>query len=165
MLGSYKGLHVLLDAYAQLFDPPPLVLIGPRASDTPTDLPAGVTLSSDWPHVAVLHAWRRSLLGLVPSVWPEPCPTVALEAMSAGRAVIASEVGGLPDLVIDGETGLLVTPGDPSALRDAIQRLLRNRDLLERMGQAGRLRAREFQASSVVGRIEAVYQQVEARAC
>ena len=63
--------------------------------------------------------------------------------MAAGRPVVASAVGGLKDLVVDGETGLLVPPGDVQALREALRRLLDDRGLRERLGQAARERARE----------------------
>jgi colanic acid/amylovoran biosynthesis glycosyltransferase len=63
---------------------------------------------------------------------------VCAEAMAHGRPVVASAVGGLLDLVIDGETGLLVQPGDPAALRAAINRLLAERELRRRLGTAAR---------------------------
>jgi glycosyltransferase involved in cell wall biosynthesis len=67
---------------------------------------------------------------------------VAAEAMAHGRPVVASAVGGLLDLVVHDETGLLVPPGDVDALRAALERLLRDRELRRRMGEAGRARAR-----------------------
>jgi glycosyltransferase involved in cell wall biosynthesis len=66
---------------------------------------------------------------------------VCLEAMAHGRPVVASAVGGLRDLVVDGETGFLVPPRDRAALRAALQRLLADRDLRVRLGAAGRERA------------------------
>ena len=66
---------------------------------------------------------------------------VCLEAMSHGRPVVASAVGGLRDLVVDGETGLLVPPRDPAALRAALERLLGDAELRRRLGAAGRDRA------------------------
>jgi glycosyltransferase involved in cell wall biosynthesis len=65
------------------------------------------------------------------------------EAMAHGRPVVASAVGGLRELVVDGETGLLVPPGDPKALREALDRLLADRDLRRRLGEAGRRRVAE----------------------
>jgi glycosyltransferase involved in cell wall biosynthesis len=64
------------------------------------------------------------------------------EAMSHGRAVVASDVGGLRDLVIDGETGLLVPPRDIPALRSALERLLADRELRRRLGANARERVR-----------------------
>jgi glycosyltransferase involved in cell wall biosynthesis len=75
-----------------------------------------------------------------------------LEAMAYGKPVVASDVGGLRDLVVDGETGLLVPARDPAALRAALERLLGDRDLRQRLGAAGRERARErFSWERVVG--------------
>src|SRR6185503_836407 len=65
------------------------------------------------------------------------------EAMAHGRAVVAGDVGGLRDLVVDGETGLLVPPGDVAALRAALERLLADRELRRRLGAAARARAAE----------------------
>jgi glycosyltransferase involved in cell wall biosynthesis len=67
-------------------------------------------------------------------------PVACAEAMAHGRAVVATAVGGLPDMVLDGETGLLVPPGDTGALRAAIDRLLADADLRRRLGAAGRER-------------------------
>ena len=66
-----------------------------------------------------------------------------LEAMAHARPVVASDVGGLRDLVLDGETGLLVPPRDPAALRAALERLLADAGLRRRLGDAGRARALE----------------------
>jgi glycosyltransferase involved in cell wall biosynthesis len=66
-----------------------------------------------------------------------------LEAMAYGKPVVASAVGGLRDLVVEGETGLLVPPRDPDALRAALERLLGDRDLRLHLGAAARERARE----------------------
>jgi glycosyltransferase involved in cell wall biosynthesis len=97
---------------------------------------------------------------VVPSVWPEPFGQVALEAMACGRAVIASNIGGLRDVVVDGETGVMVPPGDITALREALRMLMSDPARRARMGEAGRRRARAFFASTVVRRIEQVYTQV-----
>jgi glycosyltransferase involved in cell wall biosynthesis len=162
-LGRLKGVDVLLRAYAGLTNAPPLVLIGyptPYWSIASADCPANVFVFENWPHYAVMEAWRRSMMGLVPSVWPEPFGLVVLEAMTAGRPVIASRIGGLIDLVADDETGLLVQPGDPAALREAIERLVADPDLRSRMGQAAQLRFSEFQLSALVPRFERVYEEL-----
>jgi glycosyltransferase involved in cell wall biosynthesis len=85
-------------------------------------------------------------------------PLVVLEAMAAGVPVVASAVGGIPDQVVEGETGLLVEPGDPSALAAALATVLRDESLRRRLGANGRGRAeREFGYEAFVARIEAVY--------
>lgn len=158
-----KGVHVLLEAYAGLENPPPLVMIGYDTGEIPLragDLPPNVHIFKNWHHDAVMHAWKRSIAGLVPSIWAEPCATVVFEAMATGRPVIASRIGGLPDNVEDGVNGLLVPPEDPVALRQAISRLLADPALRTRLGEAGRQRFPAFQAGSVVGRIEQVYRDL-----
>jgi glycosyltransferase involved in cell wall biosynthesis len=71
-------------------------------------------------------AYRRSRLVVVPSVWPEPFGLVGIEAMAHGRPVIGTATGGIPEWLVDDETGLLVPPGDAAALAGAIEALLEN---------------------------------------
>ncbi|MFH1023616.1 MAG: glycosyltransferase [Planctomycetota bacterium] len=98
---------------------------------------------------------------LVSSSLSEGCSNVILEAMAAGKPVIATEVGGNPELVTPGETGLLVPPEDPAALADAILRLLRNPGECRRMGEAGRLRVEEhFTMDRMVSETAALYERL-----
>lgn len=159
-LRRQKGLHVVLEAYERLARRPPLVLIGRPCPDTPEHLPDGVRLLTNWPHTAVMRAWQRAMLGLAPSIWPEPCATVVLEAMYCGKAMVVSDVGGNPDMVVHGQTGLLVPAQNAVALAAAIQQLIDDPALRERMGQAAREMVRGFQAGSVIPRIEAIYQRL-----
>jgi glycosyltransferase involved in cell wall biosynthesis len=155
-----KGADTMVDAYAGLDRPPPLVLIGRRCPDTPAELPPNVLIFGPWPHAAIMHAWRRCLFGIVPSVGPESCPTVIMEAMASGKPVVASDIGGIPDLVDHGETGLLVPPGDVGALRDALQGLLIKGELISRMGLASLARVEHLKAAAVAPKIEQVYESV-----
>ncbi len=156
-----KGVEVLLNAYASTVTPVPLVLIGRLGSDISPQFPPGVIpFVQGWPHAAVMSAWGRATLALAPSIWPDPCPTVAMEAMAMARPLIASRIGGLSDIVADGETGLLVPPGDAAALRAAIQHLLADPARRHRMGSAAQQRLVQFQAHTVVPRIEQVYREL-----
>jgi glycosyltransferase involved in cell wall biosynthesis len=153
-----KGIDVLFDAYSGLVDAPPLVLIGRRLPQSPQRIPDGVTILESLPHSTVMQAWKRSSFGTVPSTCLDASPTVTLEAMASGRPVIGSRIGGIPDQIIDGETGFLVPPGDVVALRAAMSRLIADPLLRRRMGEAAKKRVREFQASTIVSKIEAIYQ-------
>jgi glycosyltransferase involved in cell wall biosynthesis len=159
-LSRHKGIHVLLEAYRQVDGAPPLVLIGRRTVDVPGDVPPKVIVLGDLPHEAVMSAWRRSAVGFVPSLLPEACPTVAIEAMACGVPVVASRIGGLPELVVDGQTGLLVEPGDVRGLSVAMLRLLERSAERAEMSKAATRRAPEFMAARVIDRLEAVYAEV-----
>jgi glycosyltransferase involved in cell wall biosynthesis len=74
----------------------------------------------------------------------EAFPISILEAMAAGLAVVATDVGGVAEAVVHGETGLLVPPGDPHALAEALDLLLRDPDLRRRLGSSGRARAQRL---------------------
>ncbi|MBZ5686415.1 MAG: glycosyltransferase family 4 protein [Acidobacteriia bacterium] len=155
-----KGADTLLEAHAQLNNQIPLVLIGQPAAGFVERFPPNVWHMGRWPHDAIMGAWSRCTIALIPSICPDACPTVAMEAMSMGRPIIASRIGGLTDIILDDKTGLLVPPGDPQALREAIQCLLDDPERRECMKMTARQRVVEFQAKSVVPRIEQVYHEV-----
>jgi glycosyltransferase involved in cell wall biosynthesis len=152
-----KGAALLADAYSRLVDPPPLVFLGRRLVDGLAERP-GVTALGPWPHALAMEAVRRSELVAVPSIWPEPFGLVALEAAAAGKPVVAAAIGGLRDIVVDGETGLLVEPGDGDLLRAALQRLIADPALGRRLGEAAAVRVDAFGAGSVVPRFERAYE-------
>jgi glycosyltransferase involved in cell wall biosynthesis len=85
----------------------------------------------------------------------------ALEAMAAGLPVVASSVGGLPELVEDGRTGYVVPPADPATLAARLRHLVRHADLREAMGAAGRVRVRQhFSPQRMAAEIAAVYDRL-----
>ena len=101
---------------------------------------------------------ESALAVAVPSTWPENCPLIVLEAMAAGRAVVLSDVGGLPELARDGQEGLLVPAGDVRALRDALLTLQADHQFARRLGRAGRERAVvEFNPERHLVRILGIY--------
>jgi len=91
----------------------------------------------------------------------ESSPNAVLEAMAAARPVVATRVGGVPDLVEDGATGFLVPPGAPAAMSQRILDLLRSSELRHAFGTAGRARVeREFTTQQVKQRLEALYDRL-----
>jgi glycosyltransferase involved in cell wall biosynthesis len=82
---------------------------------------------------------------------------VLVEAMAAGKPVVASRVGGIPDLVHDGETGYLVPPADAKALSDAILKLLKNPDQAKLMGQRGKECCRQFSLEAMIAKLDNLY--------
>jgi len=81
---------------------------------------------------------RGALCTVVPSEWDEPFGLTVIESMALGKPVVATRVGGITEIVADGDDGLLVDPWDPAALRAAIQQLLANPTRAGEMGRAGR---------------------------
>lgn len=163
-LSSRKGVPVLLRAYESLGRRRPrLMLVGRRTPDTLTQLPTGAEMHLDWPHEHVLAAFRRCLFAVLPSVVPDACPTTVLEAMAAGRPVITTSIGGIVDLVVDEESGLLVPPGHDHELAAAMGRMLADRGLRNQLAAGALERVRAFTASAVAERLEAVYTRVAPR--
>ena len=92
----------------------------------------------------------------------EPFGIINLEAMACQRPVVASAVGGIPEVVVPGETGLLVPPADPRALADALNRVLRDRAAgADAMGRASRRRVEEhFSWTMIAARTRRMYQEL-----
>ena len=97
---------------------------------------------------------------VLPSLY-EGLPNALLEAMAACRPVVATQVGGIPEVVVEGETGFLVPPRDPGALARAICVLLEDRERAREMGIAGRKRVeRLFSVETMVARTEVLYEEL-----
>jgi glycosyltransferase involved in cell wall biosynthesis len=95
--------------------------------------------------------------------WSEGLPLVVLEAMALARPVVATPVGGTPEAVQDGSTGLLVPPRDPKALAAALQRLVDDPALRRRLGEEGRRRVvAKFDAGRMTRHMLDVYDEVVA---
>jgi glycogen synthase len=108
-------------------------------------------------HDVVVQLYSHAAVFCCPSVY-EPFGIINLEAMACQTAVVASAVGGILEVVVEGETGLLVPPANPEALAGALTRLLNDPDARRRMGQAGRRRVEaQFSWASVAERTERVY--------
>ena len=91
----------------------------------------------------------------------EPLGNATLEAMAAGRPVVGSRVGGIPEMIVDGQTGFLIPPREASALAAALRRLLEDRALRDRFGRAGRDRAdTTFSVPAHATQVQRVYDDV-----
>ena len=152
-----KGVEALVAAHRRMRARMPLVLLGRLVQEALVPDADDVIALGMLPHDAVLAAWRRCAIGVVPSIQPEAFGVVAIEAMAAGVALVASRTGGLADIVVHEQSGLLVPPGDVGALAVTLDRLAGDAELRARLGVGARERAREFTAAAVVPRIEAAY--------
>ena len=148
-----KGLDTLLRAAAQVlrrFAEARFVLVGEGSSEAELRALAKELGIAEAVWFAGLRSdvetfMRATNVVAVPSVWQEPAGLATLEAMASARPVVASRIGGIPEHVQDGSTGILVTPGAVEEFAGAIIRLLEDPALARRMGEAGRERVeREF---------------------
>jgi glycosyltransferase involved in cell wall biosynthesis len=111
--------------------------------------------------VADVRAWLACCDVFVTPSSREGLPTVLLEAMAMGRPVVASRVGGIPEIVIDGESGLLVPASAPEILAQAIDSLLRDPARGMRMGQAGQARVvAQFGLAEMLRKTESEYKRL-----
>lgn len=161
-LSRDKGFDVVLRAAPRLRERAQLVAVGREMDVSLSEArAAGITVLDPVSRPTLLRAFAAATVSLVPSAWREPFGLVALESMAMGAAVVASATGGLTDMVVDDDTGLLVTPGDADGLADATLRLLDDPALRARLGTAARRRVDErFSATSVLPQMEDVYRSV-----
>ena len=162
-----KGLRFLLQAMAVLarkYGQPPcqLLIVGEGPSRQELELLRDQLKLSAW---VVFTGARRDIPRVLHAVDAFVLPSLyegfgiaILEAMAAGKPVIATAVGGIPEFVLSGETGLLIEPGNVQALADAIDQLLSHPQQAQTMGAKGRIRAREsYQISTIVRQHEQIY--------
>lgn len=166
-LHEEKGLFVLLAALPQvLASVPDLVVLLAGEGDERAAIETAVAAAGLGGHVRLLGQ-RPDIPALMLAADVVALPSLAesfgfaaLEAMALGRPAVVSRLGGLPELIDDGVTGLLVAPGNPGALADALTRVLLDPLLAARLGDAARCVAPRFSASRMVAGYEAVYESV-----
>ncbi|MDR7275609.1 glycosyltransferase [Catenuloplanes atrovinosus] len=168
-----KGPHVLVDAVPRLLeavpdarvticgDGPLLTRLRRRVDELGIGYAVELTGWLDPPQVAARIAGADVVV--VPSVWPEGFGLTCLEALAAGRAVVASDVGALSELVTPGRTGLLVPPAEPDALAGAVALLLGNPPLRDRLGAAGRELSRGYGMDAHHEAVSAAYTEAIAQ--
>ncbi len=149
-LVAHKGLATLIEAVGRVpgsrlviaGDGPLRAEVERRAADSPADIEV-LGFQNDEQLRSLIE---RCAAAVVPSEWLEPLGFAALEAMAAGRPVVAARIGGLPEIVADGESGLLFEPGNVDDLVDKLVLLRRDANLARELGQAGRRRVETLHA-------------------
>lgn len=104
--------------------------------------------------------YRKSSVVIIPSIWPENFPTVCLEAMSIGRPVIGTKVGGIPEIIDDKVNGYLVKPKDSGQIAEKVIKLLLDKNLLKFMSKNSRIKSEKYNVNNYVTEIEEVYQNI-----
>lgn len=158
------GLHTLLDAIPSFAERAVTLIAGakgslaPRAEELARAHPGAVIVATDVPFDQQPRYYAAADIIVAPSPDNRSCMGLAIkEGMAAAKPVVACRVGGIPEAVVDGETGLLPPPEDPEALASAIGRLIDDRENCRRMGAAGRRRAEAlFSVELTNRRMEAV---------
>lgn len=163
------GPHVLLDAMSVLCRRLPNIKLlmhgfgdpGPyREQALKLGLADRVMIKGGLPHEEVPAALQQIDVFCMPSL-AESFGVAAVEAAASGLPVVASRTGGIPEVVQDGSTGILVEPGDPLALGNALCDLVTDPDRMSTMGEAGRAMVeRSFDWSHNLSQMEAVYEEV-----
>lgn len=158
-----KRPDLLVEAFSAVSDAAFLVVVGDGPWRHRVERLASEQLSADRVHLQgfVEHDEVPAVLAsldllVLPSAYEE-LGSVLVEAMAAGVTVVASRVGGIPEVVLEGETGLLVPPGDVHALADALERLVADPELRARLGAAARQRATAYSWPSLSRRLLALY--------
>jgi spore coat protein SA len=169
-----KGVHILIEAFREILARNPrarLIIAGSSffdgAAQTPYEaelarlaatISDAIVFTGYLAHTSLRFLYSACQIVVVPSVWQDPCPLVVLEAMASGTCVVACAVGGIPELIDDQQTGVLVAPGDPGALCDAVCGLLANpehRRALERSAVAAV--ATRFTWERLSGQLESLF--------
>lgn len=156
-----KGVHTLLAAAARM---PDIIFKiagdGPVLSEMVAAAPRNVEFLGRLGPDELREFYRRSRIFVVPSVWFEQFPVVVLEAMARGLPVVASKIGGLPEIIEEGVTGALFEPGEPESLIRHLRRLWEDPQGCKRMGTAGRQKViREYSEDIYFDNLMAVYQE------
>jgi glycogen(starch) synthase len=162
-----KGVDTLVAAAARLRTPGVQVVLvgdGParaqvEAASRRLGVDGRVHITGFVPHHRTPAVLASADLLVLPSVYEE-LGTVLVEALQVGLPAVATDVGGIPEVVEHGRTGLLVKPGDPAALAAAIDAVVGDPEVARRMGAAARERAPEYDWERVADEVRALYDQV-----
>lgn len=167
-----KGVDILIHAFAKVVKTIPsarLLIAGQGGAENDIksliqqlDLQNHVTLLGYLPRPLLEKKLAQAWVQVVPSRWAEPFGIVAIEAMMRGTAVIATDSGGLREIVRDSESGFLIAPEDTDALAKRLEQLLSDRTLAENMGQTGReIALTQFTEDHFVDQFVNLYHQLE----
>jgi glycosyltransferase involved in cell wall biosynthesis len=160
-LMPHKGVDVLIKAYQELNTKTKLLIIGIEHPDYCYQSTENIRLIKNAPHHEVMEAMSKCRFAIFPSICPDCSPIVAREAMSQRKTIIASNIGGLKETVVDGGTGILVPPNNVDKLADAISYLLEKPEVASIMGENGYRRFMEnYTPSVVIPRIMDVYESL-----
>ncbi len=166
-LSAEKGVQTLIQGWQRCPDAPRLMVAGDGPERTALEQQAmgddRIEFVGALPAAQVLDYMSRAAFLVIPSEWYEVFPLTILEAQAVGTPIVASNIGNLPDLVTDGETGWLFAPGDPEGLAKTVQQVLQDRPRWPDFRRAARRRFEEIgTAAQNFELLVAIYEQVVA---
>lgn len=170
-LTKYKGIDVLIDAASRIAKEVPdfqlrVVGTGPlrdvcEAKVRKMNLCKNIRFLGKVDEKTLYQEYRNAMLFVCPSTWPEPCATVLLEAMAYRLPIVASEVGGIPEIVQDMKNGLLFRPRDSYSLEKCVLKLINDENLCRVFGSKGRSLVEEkFSIKVQIPKLMKVYDSV-----
>jgi glycosyltransferase involved in cell wall biosynthesis len=161
-LTRYKGAYVLIDAFNEIKDRDVKLVMFVKKYLKLRETKENIVIFEDAPRDLILKAYSRCRFFVIPSTIADSCPTVAFEAMSYKKAIIASDIGGLTNIVNNGSTGILVSPNNIKELVDAINILIENPDMALGMGMAGYNKfISNYTPEIVLPEIQAIYELIK----
>ena len=165
-----KGVDVLIRALAELRHDLPGVKLkivgdGSQRQSLKTlaqrlDLSKAIEFTGWVKSDSIIKQYATAQMLVIPSVWPENLPTVAIEALAIGRPIVGSNTGGIAELIDDGKNGFVVEAGDEKALAQAIYGILSDPDLLQSMAKASLAKSRSFDDKTFVDKLLNIYHGV-----
>ena len=169
IFGAHKGVEYLIRAAALLKDTDIVVNLAGKGDDEPKyralaeelDIGERIRFLGYVDNAKMLEIYKETDIFCLPAVSPENQPVTITEAMACGIPVIASRIGGVPELVEDGVTGYLVKPKDAEDLAEKIRMMVSDRKKMKLMGEAGRVRMKENDFHALAKKLSALYDAIQ----
>jgi glycosyltransferase involved in cell wall biosynthesis len=169
IFGPHKGVEYLIRALGLLKDEPVVLKLAGKGEEEPKyralaeelGVAEKITFLGKVDNAQMIDIYRETDIFCLPAVSPENQPVTITEAMACGIPVIASRIGGVPELVEDGVTGYLAKPWDAEDLAEKIRMMVKDRKKMRQMGEAGRVRMRENDFHAQAGRLSALYDAIK----
>ncbi len=166
-LSHVKGVSYLIEAWREIQKTNPdakLCIVGEGPEKTrlieQSSKLKNITFLGWQTNHQVMETFKNSRLVVMPSIWPENQPTVCIEAMAVGRPVVGTNVGGIPELINDGVNGFIVKTGSRHALATAINKLLKDEALAQKMSLAAASDSQKFRVGQFIHELEVIYKKV-----
>jgi len=169
-ISKQKGAHIAVEAMSKVVKDMPdfkfrVIGSGPLVSTLrrkveKDGLSCSISLLGKVDSETLFEEYRRAKLFLCPSIWPDPCPTVVLEAMAFKLPIVASNIGGIPEMVKHGYNGFLFSPGNTDTLAEYVSKLISDEELCRRLGENSYSKVRSFDINSQVSKLIDLYSTI-----